>query len=190
MGHSQYENVASNVLDGMKRLFDPSKNHLSVWVWILNLEHLGYHARGSYRSERPKKARASPLHYAALFNMHNIATFLIVEHSQDINALDSYDEETPLNVSTLWGHVEITRVLLERGADIEAPDRYYLSPLKRAIQNRDVELVQVLLEYGADANAWDKKDRRTPLYFASGWGDLAIIRALQARSRRESPNRG
>jgi hypothetical protein len=32
--HARFENVASAVHDGIKRLFDPRKTHLSVWVWI------------------------------------------------------------------------------------------------------------------------------------------------------------
>jgi len=34
VGHVRFENVASNVQDGMQRLFDPSKGGLSSWVWI------------------------------------------------------------------------------------------------------------------------------------------------------------
>jgi hypothetical protein len=30
--HARFENVSSKVEDGMKRLFDPSESHFSVWV--------------------------------------------------------------------------------------------------------------------------------------------------------------
>jgi hypothetical protein len=33
-GHAQFGDVSRNVQDGMKQLFDPSKPHLAVWVWI------------------------------------------------------------------------------------------------------------------------------------------------------------
>ena len=36
--HARFESVASKVQDGMKRLFDPSKSHLSVWDWIYGPE--------------------------------------------------------------------------------------------------------------------------------------------------------
>jgi hypothetical protein len=32
VGHARFENVSSNILDMMKRLFDPRKHHLSVWL--------------------------------------------------------------------------------------------------------------------------------------------------------------
>ena len=173
--HARLEKVSSMVQDGMKRLFDPNKSHLSVWVWIYDRDP--YYGRRSERSERPGEARATPLHYAAACNMHDIATFLIVEHSQDVNSLGFDMEETPLHVSSHWGHVEIARILLEHGADIEARDKNYWSPLERASTEGHVELVQVLLEYGAEANARDA-ERCTPLYLAWDFGRPAVIRAL------------
>jgi ankyrin repeat protein len=174
--HARFESVASNVQDGMKRLFDPSKNHLSVWVWICDPEGPW---RLSKRSERPGKARGTPLHYAAVCNMNDIATFLIVEHSQDVNARGFDTEETPLHVASRRGLVETARVLLKHGADTEArdDDEWHYSPLVRAIQEGHVELVQVLLEHGADANARDE-NRNTPLYLASCCGKPAVARVL------------
>ena len=55
--HARIEKVWSKVQDGMKRLFDPSKSHLSVWVWIYDPEAP---RRRSNRSERPAEARQHP----------------------------------------------------------------------------------------------------------------------------------
>ena len=174
VGHSRIEYVSSKVQDGMKRLFDPSKIHLSVWLWICDPEAPW---RRSQRSKRPEKPRATPLHYAAVCNMHEIATFLIVEHSQNVNALGFDNEETPLLVSSRLGHVEISRVLLKHGADIGAQDNGFYSPLGRVALEGHVELAQVLLEHGADANALDSAGY-TPLYLASEAGRLAVARVL------------
>jgi hypothetical protein len=38
VGHARFENVWPKVHDGVMRLFDPSKGHLSVWVWIYDPE--------------------------------------------------------------------------------------------------------------------------------------------------------
>src|SRR6267154_3581958 len=108
VGHARFENVSSMVQDGMKRLFDPSKSHLSVWDWIYDLHPDNPRLR-SDRYKHPAEARATPLHYAAVYDMHDIATFLIVEHSQDVNAVGFYRRETPLHVSSRQGHVETAR---------------------------------------------------------------------------------
>ena len=34
--HARFEGVSQNVEEGMKQLFDPSKQHLAVWLWIYN----------------------------------------------------------------------------------------------------------------------------------------------------------
>ncbi|KAN0107438.1 hypothetical protein V8E52_010186 [Russula decolorans] len=172
--HARIEDVSSKVQDGMKRLFDPTKCHLSVWVWIYDPVQFWL---GSVRPPRPAEARATPLHYAAVYDMHDIATFLIVEHSQDVNARGFDPNETPLHVSSRLGHVEISRVLLKHGADTEARDGFDFSPLERVAESGHVELAQLLMERGADANARDNEGG-TPLYLASFRGQPALAQVL------------
>ena len=169
--HARIGNASPKVQDGMRRLFDPRKHHLSVWVWIYDPEEPWR------RSRRPVEARATPLHYATVYNMHDIATFLIVEHSQDVNARGFDEEETPLHVSTRLGHVESARVLLKHGADTDARDDVDASPLERAAHEGRMELARVLLELGTNANSHDFL-RWTPLHWASEVGQLAVAQVL------------
>ena len=172
--HARIENVSSKMQDGLKCLFDPRKCHLSVWAWM----HDSPRPRDRRERSHPLGVpRATPLHYAALCNMSDIATFLIVERSQDINAQSTIWEETPLQVSSHLGHAEIVRVLLRHGADIEARNNADRSPLDCAALAGHVGLVQVFLEHGADVNAQDNL-RCTPLYWASKVGQLAVARIL------------
>ena len=197
VGHARSENVSANVQDGMKRLFDPCKSHLSFWTWVRDPESPW---RQYQLFERPEKARATPLHYAAFCGLHDIAVFLIVEHSQDVNArgfdkgetplhvalrcgyadiaqrllehgadakAQDYVDRTPLFLASQGGHLEVARVLLKRGADMEASG-IRETPLERASDRGHVEVVRVLLEHGADPNALNERTYRTPLYFAQG----------------------
>ena len=36
--HAQFEDVSSDIRDGMDRLFDRHKPHLSVWIWLYDIE--------------------------------------------------------------------------------------------------------------------------------------------------------
>src|SRR5258708_22890506 len=156
----------------MKRLFDPSKSHLRVWVWICDPESPW---RRFHRPGSPREARATPLHYATFCGMADIATFLIVEHSQDVNACGiDIDGETPLHVASNQGDVELVQVLLEHGADIEAQDDYGSTPIHLASFFGEVELVQVLLEHGAEIEARDNR-RCTPIHLASDCGDVELV---------------
>ena len=175
VGHARMENVSSNVEDGMKRLFDPSRRHLSVWTWIYDPEDSEHRHRFS---KSPEEARATPLHYAAFCGMHDVAEFLIVEHSQHVNGW-GFDEETPLHVASRCGYASIAQLLLDHGADAIAQDDNKRTPLLLASQGGHVEVARVLLERGADTEGcqWDDNDW-TPLGRASNGGHAELIRIL------------
>ena len=166
--HARFEDVSSEVQDGMKRLFDPNKHHLSVWSWIRDPDPESFWSRPP-RSERAVQAGATPLHYAASCGIHDVAAFLIVERSQDVNARGFNKEEAPLHVASRRGHADVAQLLLEHGADIDARDRSFntWSPLERASYGGHVKVAQVLLEHGANVKAHGM-DNWTPLHFAIG----------------------
>jgi ankyrin repeat protein len=174
VGHARFEGVSPNLQDGMKRLFDSRHHHIAVCVWIYGPED------GRYpRSERPLQARATPLHYAAFCGLHDIVEFLMVEHSQDINARGFCDDETPLLVASREGHSQVARVLLEHGADAgarnESGDDW--SPLERASCFGHVEVIDVLLEHHANVKARDKNGQ-TALHIVSLNGQPEAARVL------------
>jgi ankyrin repeat protein len=174
VGHSRFNDTSSTIQDGMKRLFDPNNRHLPVWVWIHDPADPW---RSDDRPERPSEPRASPLHYAAFCGLLDIVKFLIVERSQDVHARGFDNEETPLGVASREGHSEVTRVLLEHGADTETGNGTGCSPLEVASTGGHVEVVHVLLEHGADVKARDMYDN-TPLLEAAARGWPAVARIL------------
>ena len=180
VGHAQFENVASNVQDGMTRLFNPKKYHLSIWLWLYDPESRR-HPFTRAQSDRPSQARATPLHYAAFCGMHDVAKFLVVEHSQDVNARGFDEKETPLHVASRRGHVDVARLLLEHGADVNARDNVEFSPLLLASREGYAKLARILLEHGADAEARDD-DKRTPLFLAVEGGHVEVARILLEHS--------
>jgi ankyrin repeat protein len=59
---------------------------------------------------------------------------------------------TPLYVASDKGHLEVVRVLLDHGADVNTPAAYAGSALFAACCNGHVEVVRILLEHGAAPN--------------------------------------
>ncbi|KAL7558490.1 hypothetical protein ACA910_003960 [Epithemia clementina (nom. ined.)] len=79
----------------------------------------------------------------------------------DLNFSDSTGS-TALHYASFYNNHPVVRVLLERGANVQAQDRWGESPLHVACARGSFESVTLLLQSGADANALDHFDK-TPL---------------------------
>ncbi|KAH6970507.1 hypothetical protein BKA56DRAFT_496680, partial [Ilyonectria sp. MPI-CAGE-AT-0026] len=85
---------------------------------------------------------------------------------------------TDLMVASYYGHRVVVKLLLEKGAEIEAKDSEYgRTPLSWAAGNGRETIVQLLLETGADVEAKDKHGQ-TPLSWAVENGREAIVKLL------------
>ena len=161
--HSRFEGVSRNVEDGIKQLFDPSKPHLAICVWIYGP---AVSTRDQIaRNETPLPLPQTFLHYAASWGLHHVVDFLIIEHSQDACSRDSTDNATPLHLASQNGHVKASCKLIERGADVTAQNNYGLTPLHLASQMGQVDVARMLIERGADMTAQNNHGW-TPLHLA------------------------
>jgi ankyrin repeat protein len=172
--HAKMGNVSRSVEDGIKVLLDPKKPHLAIWVWLYDAEAL---RSGTDWSERPIQPGGIPLHYAALCGLHTIVSSLVVERPQDVNARRFDDNSTPLHLASARGQMEAARVLLERGADVNARDHSNWTPLHEASRFGDSDTVHFLLEHGANVHAVDHGGW-TPLHLSSYNGHLGVVLAL------------
>ncbi len=94
---------------------------------------------------------------------------------------DAKTRDAMLAVASKYGRVEMIQVLLDAGANVEAPDARGRTPLMSAVQSRNGQAVQTLLANGAYVNAHDPDRGGSALAWASGkFGDLAMVRALLA----------
>ena len=167
--HALFEGVSQNVEDGLKQLFDPGESHLAVCVWIQDPRY-NY---GKYDERPPSPLRAS-LHYAALWGLHFIVEFLVIECSQDVRLQEFDDNVTPLHVASERGHVNICRMLIEHGASVMARNWKMETPL-HLTSNKEV--ARLLIQHGADVAAQDN-DGKTPLLLAARWGQEELVRML------------
>lgn len=93
------------------------------------------------------------------------------------NIRGSQFQKTPFHNTAHSNNTQAVKLLLERGAKIEARDEDKFTPLHFAAQNNSTEAAQLLLEHGADFNASDVKNL-TPLALARSICNEAVIRLL------------
>ena len=77
------------------------------------------------------------------------------------------------------GNLEAVKQHLADGADVNAKDKYGLTPLHHAAWQGRNEIVELLIANGADVNAKDV-DGGTPLHYAAWQGRNEIVELLIA----------
>ncbi len=132
-------------------------------------------------------------HLIAAMERNDVATVRrLIEAGEDANGIDLEFEMSPLQWAVQYGHVDLVRVMLDRGADIEQWATEGESPLMFAASAGDHTMVQLLLERGADATyrtdkGWDAVD------FAAMHGHeglAALLREEQCRHLRWAVREG
>ena len=93
----------------------------------------------------------------------------------------SNDGYPPLGLAIFFGNRELAKVLIEKGADVNAAstNAQRVAPLHAAAAVCDHEIIRLLLERGADPNAQQQNDF-TPLHTAAARGDIEMAKLLLA----------
>jgi ankyrin repeat protein len=75
------------------------------------------------------------------------------------------------------GDNDLARLLIEKGADLNAKDDYQYTPLHWAAKGGHTTLARLLIEKGADLNTKDER-KQTPLHWAAMYGHIDLARLL------------
>ncbi len=87
---------------------------------------------------------------------------------------------TALHLAAANGHVDIVRLLLDKGAALEVRDAQHRSPLSVAAQSGHAAVVRLCAERGAQLEITDERGR-TPLHLAIG----EVTNADEAQAKAE-----
>ncbi|KAK5063103.1 hypothetical protein LTR84_005179 [Exophiala bonariae] len=100
---------------------------------------------------------------------------LLLARSANPNSIDS-GGRTPLSLAVLRNRIQIAKILLEHGADVNRRSGV-TTLLHLAVRDQHNTLVRVLLEWKADINALDNK-YRTPLTVAVCDFNIELVQEL------------
>jgi Ankyrin repeats (3 copies)/Ankyrin repeats (many copies) len=113
----------------------------------------------------------TPLHGA--YRGHLAASGVL--YNQGVEVKREMEDES--RMARHEGHLEVMRLLLEHGADIDAQDRDDEAVLHLASEHGEVEVVQLLLQHNVKINA-EGMAKWTPLHNASRFGHISATRLL------------
>jgi ankyrin repeat protein len=175
--HARFENVSSHIREEMKLLFDPDKPYFASWLQVYDIDTnlplrvaspLGWFAV----SPHEKSNTATPLYYAALCGLYDLAEQLIIKHPQQVNTICGYCV-SPLGAALSGGHLKIAQLLYERGADVDVRGNFNRTPLNGASCSGHLETVEWLFNRSANPNVQDGSGW-TPLHFAAHFGYVDV----------------
>ncbi|KAE9370262.1 hypothetical protein N431DRAFT_343719 [Stipitochalara longipes BDJ] len=75
---------------------------------------------------------------------------LELDMGANINGASGAEQQTPLCLAARWGHLEVARLLLQRGADPLITSGSGLTPMAYAMANGHYELQDLLMKYPAE----------------------------------------
>lgn len=128
---------------------------------------------GGYYTPLHKAARVHPSGHADVIKM-------LLDKGVPVDLLNGHGE-TALHDAAEWGRIDAMRVLVERGADVNAINpRTHATPLHRACNKKKSDAVEVLIGAGAKLEMIQENDRATPLLVAASWGAAECVTLLVA----------
>lgn len=112
---------------------------------------------------------------AAVLNKDIAMVKFLIDKGADLNY--KYDGRTLLHITVYTGYYDITRILIENGANINEVDNNGLTVLHAFCYKNEKDLVELCLDNGADVNIGDNR-KFTPLYLACIANNLEIAKML------------
>ena len=113
------------------------------------------------------------LHVAAVRGNLNIVQLLLSKPDIQINRMAS--KHTPLTIAVECGHIEVVKILIKAGADLEAGHGGY-NPLALACMCSEYEVAKLLLDAGALTTGFFKG--QTPLSLVARKNDAKLVQIL------------
>ena len=120
---------------------------------------------------------SSALSYAAYWGMTDIVLQLIDKGAKLKDDVTN-SGFTPLQMAVMQNNIDITKILLDKGTDINSKGG--IPALLLAVRREDLSMVELLLDAGADPNTRNPNSNSTPILSAVASGNVNLIKLLLA----------
>jgi hypothetical protein len=121
--------------------------------------------------------RMTQLHYFCMKGMTSSVVRMLAMSSIDVEALHEDGGQTCLMDAALNGHLSICRLLIDKGAQVNAKDGHGWTAIQWAILEGHIATVRLLCDLGADVEAHDAEGMNA-LLCAAAWGRITIVKEL------------
>ena len=130
-----------------------------------------------YMREVMNRRGHTQLHYYCWNGMTSSVVRMLGMRSIDVEAKGGVYGRTCLHAAAQNDHLDICRLLIDKGAQLEAKDGEDMTPLYLAARHGCVQIVRLLCDRGADVEARDNDGRR-PLHWAAYYGHISVVNEL------------
>ncbi|HEX5170874.1 MAG TPA: ankyrin repeat domain-containing protein [Cyclobacteriaceae bacterium] len=180
MAHSIPELLQKNEIDSLKELLgaDPNLANGKTEQGLSYLQLATYYRNKEAIALLRENKNSIDLHEAAAIGDPAAVRFQI---SITPDLIDSYSTDgfTALGLACFFGHVDVVKYLIDKGANVNKPssNSFHVAPIHSAAAISDYEIISLLLAHGADVNV-RQQGGVTPLHSAGHNGQTKIAKLL------------
>jgi ankyrin repeat protein len=161
----------------LRRGYNLNLHEASAWGDVETVQHLLEKDPDLLNSYSVDGFQALGL--ACFFNQEKVVEVLLNAGARVNDASHNFQQVSPLHSAAAADNPRLCRMLIDRGAEVNARQQGGFTPLHTAAQNGNLEMVKLFLSRGAEMNALTSQGR-TPLSLAKESKNDELIRLLQS----------
>lgn len=115
---------------------------------------------------------------------------LLLEYGAQVNSQAGFYNTTPLHGAAQNGSLELVKLLVSKGAKVNAVDKEFSMPLAKAVQADNLEIAKFLLEHGADKTINHSDDEFQTAIFKARSAKMAQLLIANGANVSESDKKG